>query len=166
MIKKIKPNIFQLFYKKFGSCVYLLLLENQKIIIDTSSEDNKQEIIDDLNSLGIKPSDINIILLTHKHYDHTGNLELFNNAQVYDYSNIDQFHFNNFQIIKTPGHTKDSLAFLHDNILFSGDTLFHNGIGRTDLPESIPEKMDKSLETLKNRIWSVPTQLGNLLPNT
>ena len=38
-----------------------------------------------------------------------------------------------FQILHTPGHTMGSFCFLFDHLLFSGDTLFYRGIGRTDL---------------------------------
>lgn len=38
------------------------------------------------------------------------------------------------KVIATPGHTAGSLCFLCGNKLFSGDTLFYNDIGRTDLP--------------------------------
>ena len=40
------------------------------------------------------------------------------------------------KVIKVPGHSRGGLAFYSESehILFSGDTLFHNSIGRTDLP--------------------------------
>ena len=38
----------------------------------------------------------------------------------------------NFDIIKTPGHSKGSICLLNDEVLFSGDTLFHGSIGRYD----------------------------------
>ena len=39
-----------------------------------------------------------------------------------------------FQVLHTPGHTPGSVCFLTGTILFSGDTIFSNSIGRTDLP--------------------------------
>ena len=43
---------------------------------------------------------------------------------------------NNFKIecILTPGHTSGGMCFLINDSLFSGDTLFQVGIGRTDFP--------------------------------
>lgn len=37
------------------------------------------------------------------------------------------------EVIETPGHSKGSVSFYTDGYLFSGDTLFRRGIGRTDL---------------------------------
>lgn len=53
------------------------------------------------------------------------------------------------KVIKTPGHTEDGVSILIDKKLFSGDTLFDGGIGRTDLDDSSDEKMLNSLKTLK-----------------
>lgn len=38
------------------------------------------------------------------------------------------------EVIHTPGHTPGSVSFKCGDMIFSGDTLFHEGVGRTDLP--------------------------------
>lgn len=52
--------------------------------------------------------------------------------------------------IHTPGHTPGSQCFLVDSALVSGDTLFLEGCGRTDLPGSDASKMYESLQTLSS----------------
>jgi glyoxylase-like metal-dependent hydrolase (beta-lactamase superfamily II) len=47
--------------------------------------------------------------------------------------------------IHTPGHTPGSQCFLVDGRLISGDTLFINACGRTDLPGGDPAEMHRSL---------------------
>jgi len=51
-------------------------------------------------------------------------------------------------LIHTPGHTPGSQCFLVDGRLVSGDTLFLDGCGRTDLPGGDPEALYDSLQTL------------------
>src|SRR3989338_11285770 len=155
MINKIKENIFQLHFKEFGSNVYVLKLKSQNILIDISSREARREFLEDLTKLNIKPEEISIILLTHSHWDHIGNLDLFKNAKVFSFENIEKLNIKGIKAIKTPGHTKDSLSFLYEDVLFSGDTLFHEGIGRTDFPESEPEKMQKSLNKLKKLKYEI-----------
>ena len=55
-----------------------------------------------------------------------------------------------FQIIHTPGHTQGSvcLYFQEERKLFSGDTLFRCGYGRTDLPGGNYGQLISSLEQL------------------
>ena len=83
MIKQISENIFKLFFNNLGSNCYLIKSEGKNILIDTSGEENRKQLISDLNRISIKPEDIEIILLTHLHYDHIGNLILFKNAGIY-----------------------------------------------------------------------------------
>jgi glyoxylase-like metal-dependent hydrolase (beta-lactamase superfamily II) len=51
-------------------------------------------------------------------------------------------------LVHTPGHTPGSQCFHVDGRLVSGDTLFLEGCGRTDLPGSDPAKMYESLASL------------------
>jgi glyoxylase-like metal-dependent hydrolase (beta-lactamase superfamily II) len=56
------------------------------------------------------------------------------------------------ELVHTPGHTPGSQCFFVDGRLVSGDTLFLDGCGRTDLPGSDPEAMYESLTTRLARI--------------
>jgi len=51
------------------------------------------------------------------------------------------------KIINTPGHTRGSICIWYEKekILFSGDTMFDRGLGRTDLPTSEPKEMQKTV---------------------
>ena len=51
-------------------------------------------------------------------------------------------------VLHTPGHTAGSVCFRGDGLLFSGDTLFHGGAGRTDFPGSSRVQMQESLRRL------------------
>jgi len=51
-----------------------------------------------------------------------------------------------FQVLHTPGHTPGGICLLGHGVLFSGDTLFKQGIGRTDLPGGDMETLMRSLE--------------------
>ncbi len=54
-----------------------------------------------------------------------------------------------FYVIPTPGHTPGSVCYVFDGMMFTGDTLFRNSIGRTDLGGSETDLM-RSLRALKN----------------
>jgi glyoxylase-like metal-dependent hydrolase (beta-lactamase superfamily II) len=51
-------------------------------------------------------------------------------------------------VMHTPGHSPGSICLLGEGVLFSGDTLFAGGIGRTDLPGGDPRVMIASLARL------------------
>jgi len=55
-----------------------------------------------------------------------------------------------FRVIHTPGHTPGGITLECDNTLFTGDTLFYEGVGRTDIPFANQVDLEKSLEKLMN----------------
>jgi hydroxyacylglutathione hydrolase len=57
------------------------------------------------------------------------------------------------EVIHTPGHTPGSVSFLGDKVLFSGDTLFSGGVGRTDLPGGSTRDLEVSI---RERILRLP----------
>jgi len=59
------------------------------------------------------------------------------------------------KVIHTPGHSPGSVCFHTGNILFTGDTLFCGGVGRTDLPGGSWKQLSQSL---KNRIITLPDE--------
>lgn len=106
------------------------------------------------------------ILLTHTHFDHstaakalakktgakiyTHRLECGDEEGIIPFADGNMINVGNLVIkcLHTPGHTPGSSCFLTDNVIFTGDTLFVDGIGRTDLDGSDPEEMFKSLNIL------------------
>ena len=53
-----------------------------------------------------------------------------------------------FTVLNTPGHTPGSCCYIFDDLMFTGDTLFCGGIGRTDFAGGSDEDMQKSLARL------------------
>ena len=54
----------------------------------------------------------------------------------------------NFTAFETPGHTVGSTCFYVDNILFTGDTLFCQGIGRSDFHGGNQNELFRSLKRI------------------
>ncbi len=52
------------------------------------------------------------------------------------------------RVLHTPGHTEGSVCYRVDDLLFSGDTVFADGYGRTDLEGGSYEALTRSLTTL------------------
>ena len=53
-----------------------------------------------------------------------------------------------FTVLHTPGHTPGSVCYQTGKWLFTGDTLFHFGYGRTDLPGGNMRQLAESLRKL------------------
>ena len=66
-----------------GWCsVSLIFTENKTILFDTGSNDDREEFLLGLEKLKINISDIDIVFISHLHYDHCCNIELFDSADI------------------------------------------------------------------------------------
>jgi glyoxylase-like metal-dependent hydrolase (beta-lactamase superfamily II) len=54
-----------------------------------------------------------------------------------------------FTVLHTPGHTPGCVCYRAGAWLFTGDTLFHFGYGRTDLPGGSVHQLAESLRRLR-----------------
>lgn len=112
------------------------------------------------------------ILCTHGHYDHVGAVKQLKEkwgCKVYldpadakgnsslpmtesDSGYVDGGEIKvdelTFKTWHTPGHTLGSWVILCGDMFFTGDTLFHGCIGRTDLPGGSMMQMEESLQKL------------------
>lgn len=157
MIKLLKVVKLELSNEFMSSNSYLLIKENKCIVIDPGFDDNKL-----FNYLENNKLSVDKIVLTHGHYDHWSGLEhlrktypdvplyaslkdeywylnnpftKYNPTIDYDLNEMDEIDFlgTSAAILKTPGHSLCSVSFYFENKLISGDVLFYEGIGRSDL---------------------------------
>lgn len=59
----------------------------------------------------------------------------------------------NLKVIETPGHTPGGICFYNSSakILFSGDTIFKDGVGRTNFSYSSTPKLKNSLKKIEQQ---------------
>ena len=170
----------------YDSNIYLLLGE-RTVLIDTGTGFEADSTIKSLKKV-LNGRSLDIIILTHRHYDHVGGLDTiakkFKTKEVYagkqdaqplregdskstlgmafggkifpsdvkdlNDGDIIDIGAHRLRAIWTPGHTIGSIS-LYDEVtksLFTGDTVFYNGVGRYDLPTSSLDQLIDSLRTL------------------
>ena len=158
----------------FGNNAYLLVCPetNRSIIIDTPPDPG--ELIQ-----AAQQTDVQAILITHNHWDHIEGLEEVSTAigapvgigvedagglptppsiLIYDGDEISAGSIT-LSAIFTPGHTPGSTCFSFGPHLFTGDTLFPNGPGRS----GSPEKLQQLIESITSRLF-VMDQIEDFYP--
>ncbi len=65
------------------------------------------------------------------------------------------------QVLHTPGHTPGSVCYLIEGELFTGDTIFDHGWGRTDLPGGSGEQLTASLRRMIPLVREYPMHAGH-----
>jgi len=110
------------------------------------------------------------ILLTHHHYDHVGGVKKIKDAKgcpVYLHraeadmyrDEVDVMLEHGCEItlddeiitvLNTPGHTEGSVCYYSEKskAAFTGDTIFNVDLGRTDLKDGDPGKMEDSIRNI------------------
>ncbi len=152
---------------------FLLIGENGlAAVIDPAADANRY-----LELLSEHGARLTHILLTHGHYDHVGAVTALREAtgacvimseadarggRLFPFVAPDRSYTDgetitvdtdiSFRVIRTPGHSAGSVCLLSDGLLFSGDTLFAGGIGRTDLESGEGDTMRHSLARLLDTV--------------
>ncbi len=70
---------------------------------------------------------------------------IFQNEKIFSLGNTE------IEILLTPGHTKGSVCYILEDIIFSGDTLFAGAVGRTDVPGGDFKTLMNSLALIKEK---------------
>jgi hydroxyacylglutathione hydrolase len=81
-ITELAPNIYQLHGERPGSHVYLVKGNTKNVLIDTGMTSGFPVLKARLSQLGLRTKDINLILLTHEHFDHIGATAFFYQTAV------------------------------------------------------------------------------------
>jgi glyoxylase-like metal-dependent hydrolase (beta-lactamase superfamily II) len=149
------------------SCTYTYLVwdnETKDALIIDAVKENLDRDIRIINELNLN---LNWALETHIHADHitsAGPLAKELNAKVAVSSAAD-LNRDDYKVLKnneeisigeslklktifTPGHTSCSVCFLVDKFLFTGDTLFIRGCGRTDFQQGSSSDLFDSVREL------------------
>ena len=130
---------------------YVLIDQGNCLVVDPGDEFSKiKEVIGTNKVVGV--------LLTHSHFDHVGALrevmnlskkiQLFKRSMLVEKTyTIENF---TFDCLFTPGHSSDSVTyyFKEEQIMFVGDFIFKEGIGRCDLPTGDFKVMKDSLRKI------------------
>ncbi len=164
-----KMEILHLETKPFGTNAYMVIcLESgESVLIDAPGS---AEIV----KSKLEKTSCKYILITHGHMDHTMALEeLYRDLQAplaahkndtgqipvktdHLLSGGEQIKCGkvNLEVIHTPGHTPGSLCFKSGNYLFSGDTIFPGGPGKTGSAQDFKQ----IITSIKEKIMVLPDE--------
>lgn len=88
------------------------------ILFDTGHHATKRRLLQGLERQGIAPAEVATVVLSHLHFDHANNLELFPNAKVYvsarEYAYAADPHPDDLYV---PGHLRAQLAAMDTTYL-------------------------------------------------
>ena len=107
------------------SSVTLISTGTQRIIVDTGLKGEEKIILERLAERGLNPDDIDSVINTHAHQDHTGNNFLFSRAKVLSPKEGDLIA-PGIKIMNTPGHSMDSISVVVESqnvVVLAGDAL-------------------------------------------
>ena len=140
------------------------------MIVDPGVLENQKMLIDKLNEEGLSVDDVNVVCITHSHLDHYRNIGMFPEAKSLEYWGFwdrntvedwkEQFT-ENIRIIKTPGHSYDSITLLvktnNGIVAICGDVFWKEDFPKDDPYASDKEKLEESRKKiLEVADWIIP----------
>ena len=143
------------YFNPYRECTYVLTdKEKHAVVIDAGMYEEREKTRF-AQYIKTEQLDIVALLITHAHPDHVCGVEFM--EATYGVKAIIQpaegklnIPYFNIHVISTPGHKEDCVCYYlpEENILFTGDTLFQESIGRTDLPGGDMHELMLSLRKL------------------
>lgn len=156
------------------NCYVVSSKQNKEAIIIDPGLEFSSEAQQIFNYISKSHLEVKLILNTHGHQDHISGDSIFQkklNVPIYihkyDALSLENLEKGNFPapilledgssvkfgdesltVMHTPGQTPGSICLVGEKLVFTGDTLFAEGIGRTDFPGGSMKEMDASLKKL------------------
>jgi len=154
------------------SCSTITLVRDRDIImvVDEGVLENQKMLVDKLREEGLSIDDVNVVCITHSHIDHYRNIGMFPEAKSLEYWGFwdrntvedwkEQFT-ENIRIIKTPGHSYDSITLLvktnNGIVAICGDVFWKEDFPKDDPYASDKEKLEESRKKiLEVADWIIP----------
>ena len=154
-------KVFQFRVGPMENFGYLVEDEKGKLALAIDSGWEIEPFLKIASSEGMR---VKYVCATHRHYDHVktmGPLALALGATTVAFETSDanpklkvrdgdvlSLGGSEVRVIHTPGHTEDSVCYYDGSHLFTGDTLFIEAWGRTDLPGGSDAKLFLSLHEI------------------
>ena len=142
----------------------LIRTDERVIVVDTSTPYMKPAMKTSFKQIGVFPKDVDTIILTHSHYDHVGNNNMFENAAILMHPeehgavngakplDADKELVPGVRIIHTPGHTKGSISVLvkaDQKYVIAGDAIPKHGNYEKMVPPAINIDKELAMESIK-----------------
>lgn len=117
----------------YASSSVSLILDGICVVVDTGLSSDWEKIIQSLAEIGLKPSEIDVVVNTHLHPDHCGGNELFS-GKIYahpleirrtsaDYLPCPSKISERIEVIETPGHIDGHISVVFEDIVVAGDAI-------------------------------------------
>nr|WP_287837312.1 MBL fold metallo-hydrolase [Halomonas sp.] len=129
------------------STIVLVEANSKKILIDTGHHVTRMMLMKALDDRGISPDEIDIVFLTHLHFDHVNNIDLFTKSKILvartEWEYASSPHVNDHFI---PSHIQHTLAELNLEI-YDGEPEITTGVRAISTPGHTPGHMSILLES-------------------
>jgi glyoxylase-like metal-dependent hydrolase (beta-lactamase superfamily II) len=128
MFDEVEENIFIIYGDKPSSHSYLLKGLFKNVLIDTGTKSNFQNLVETITRVGLKVSDIHLVICTHEHYDHIGCIGYFYETAIIaaDRFAATKIELNDEYVIHAAIHDEEPIR-THVNVWLENRVLFDFG---------------------------------------